>query len=482
MTESSWVRIKSELRECPYSLPDDQNVESCVALLLDREAELRRGVESAASKLQRRGLGRRIDQLQRHREIHESNALEFAGAGSLAETSAILTSSESGAALDALSQGMLATSITREPKKLDVLGLNNARVLAQSILEGMRDGRPLTESDIRDLHRHTVPGKSFAGRYKDLPNEITGSDHTPPLPVDVPIVMQQLTHWVNHCEAIPASLLASITHAWFANIHPFDDGNGRVARLLVNLILAKHHLPPVIIDHKSRRDDYIDALALSDEAGDIFPLTKLLFESQKRFVKEVNRPSYLKKVVDEYVSRNDASLFGRWIQAFDGFMLSLSAHLAQRNLSLRLNTPVDALTFKKLVANVYQEERWIATAYGPNPRVDSQVRIGIAVPPQDIFSALDTTERFPGLHFQIRMPNDRQDSLRNIWFGSNFNGIRSATIRPGARSRIYINYDGSPSRLQWGYEDDAAETIAAAIYSEIRATPRRAVRIHREIW
>ena len=483
-TDTSWNSIKIELRECPYSLPDDQAVEECVALLLAREAGLRRGIASAAAKLQQRGLDQQVDRLQKDREIHESNAIEFAGASSLKETSEILISPAATEALDAHSRGMLATAITREPKQLDILGLNNARVLAQNILRGMESGRPLTEVDIRDLHRHTVPGKSFAGRYKDLPNEISGSDHTPPLPEDIPVAMQQLVAWVNRSESIPASLLASITHAWFANLHPFDDGNGRVARLLVNLILARHRLPPVIIDHRARRDDYIDALALSDEAGDIFPLTKLLYESQKKFVKEINRPAYLRKLVDEFVSENDASRFRRWTSAQDRFMLALSAQLAQRKMSLVLNRDVDALTFKRLVQRIYHEERWIATVYGTDPERDPQIRVGITVPPADVFDALDTKERYPGMFFQIRMPDDRQDALRNIWFGSDFRGIRSVAVRPGPPSRIYISYDGSPSRLQWGLEEDAAETVASAMGAELLAVPRKHRYSHarRSLW
>ncbi|MDP0399187.1 Fic family protein [Tsukamurella strandjordii] len=470
MSDDVWGAIRAELRGCPYSLPDDRDIESCITMLREREGELRQGVDKAVTALKNMGLRQEVKWRQQHREIYESNAIEFAGADSLAETSQILNSRESAEAQEALAKGMLATAITREPKRLDVLGLNNARVLANNILDGLNEGRPLTEADIRDMHRHTVPTKSFAGRYKRLPNEILGSDHAPPLPDDVPIAMQELVGWVNGCVAMPATLTASIAHAWFAHVHPFDDGNGRVARLLVNLILAKHDLPPVIINHRSKRDDYIDALALSDEAGDIFPLTKFLVDSQKRFVREIGTPKNLRQIFNEYISNNEATDFRQWSRAFNSFFLELSAQLAQRHMYIHPHGDIDALTYKRLVNGSYEDEQWIATVSGPR-RGSAEVRIGISVPPSEIYNALDTKDRFPGFYLQIRTPFRHDDPRRNLWFGSTFSGIQAITIRPGSRDRVYVSYAGSPSRLQWGYEADAADTLATALQVEIRNAP-----------
>src|SRR3712207_9241099 len=55
----------------------------------------------------------------------------------------------------------------------------------------------------------------------------------------VPIEMEQFISWVNSDEPIDAVLKAAIAHLWFVSIHPFDDGNGRIARALTDMLLAR---------------------------------------------------------------------------------------------------------------------------------------------------------------------------------------------------------------------------------------------------
>ncbi|WP_218897747.1 Fic family protein [Sphaerotilus montanus] len=66
-------------------------------------------------------------------------------------------------------------------------------------------------------------------------------------------------------------------HAWLTHIHPYIDGNGRVARAIGNLELIRGGYPPIIIK-KKERDRYIDALGESDYAGDIRSFAELVFE------------------------------------------------------------------------------------------------------------------------------------------------------------------------------------------------------------
>ncbi|WP_253904877.1 Fic family protein [Adlercreutzia sp. ZJ473] len=60
-----------------------------------------------------------------------------------------------------------------------------------------------------------------------------------PDPDRVPLLMGELVSWVNECDSVEPLLKAGIAHLWFLTVHPFDDGNGRIARALTELLLAR---------------------------------------------------------------------------------------------------------------------------------------------------------------------------------------------------------------------------------------------------
>src|SRR5262245_12730695 len=100
-------------------------------------------------------------------------------------------------------------------------------------------GTPLTEADLRQLH-HLVVQRShpeIAGRYASQARYVltdTGR-HNFPSPVEVPALMGDFSRWLGTAADTPETAFAA--HFRLAEIHPFDDGNGRTARLLMNLIL-----------------------------------------------------------------------------------------------------------------------------------------------------------------------------------------------------------------------------------------------------
>jgi len=126
---------------------------------------------------------------------------------------------------------------------------------------------PLTESDIRNLHRlvmqRSVP--AIAGRYADLPRYVrteTGR-HDFPSPAEVPALMGDLAGWIASAANTPET--AFTAHRRLVGIHPFNDGNGRTARLLMNLILLRGGYPPVAIRPEDRLE-YIRSLQ-QEQAG-----------------------------------------------------------------------------------------------------------------------------------------------------------------------------------------------------------------------
>ena len=122
----------------------------------------------------------------------------------------------------------------------------------------------LTESLIKQLHGIILRGieRENAGRYRSVPVMISGSRHIPPQPWQVPKLMEECClEYEQQCKQLHPVVLAAELHERIATIHPFIDGNGRTARLVMNLILLQYGYPIANIpgDTQSRLA-YYDAL------------------------------------------------------------------------------------------------------------------------------------------------------------------------------------------------------------------------------
>ena len=117
----------------------------------------------------------------------------------------------------------------------------------------------ITEKTIKKLHElilHSIDDTE-AGNYRRQNVRILGANHIPPQSVKIPRLMNEFIEWLyqnEYANSIP-QLTADI-HYKLVMIHPFIDGNGRVARLLMNLILMKHGYPPAIILKVDRKRYY----------------------------------------------------------------------------------------------------------------------------------------------------------------------------------------------------------------------------------
>lgn len=135
------------------------------------------------------------------------------------------------------------------------------------VRELARHETPLTESDVRSLHRLVVQRSApeIAGRYADLPRYVrteTGRHSFPP-PAEVPALMGDFAGWLGSAPGTPDT--AFTAHRRLVDIHPFNDGNGRTARLLMNLVLIRGGYPPVAVRPEDRLE-YIRSLQ-QEQAG-----------------------------------------------------------------------------------------------------------------------------------------------------------------------------------------------------------------------
>jgi len=197
-------------------------------------------------------------------------------------------------------KALILFGITAQGKPLkdhfEITGHNEA---INWILDVVKDKMSLTETFVRQLNQlllkepyyvdaKTADGKLTKrlvtpGKYKTEPNHVltvTGETFYFATPEEIPAKMQELIEWFRKEKEKPdvnPIILAALFHYRFIRIHPFDDGNGRVARILMNFILMQFGYPPVIIKTEDK-ENYYAVLRLAD-AGEIEPFIEYITEN-----------------------------------------------------------------------------------------------------------------------------------------------------------------------------------------------------------
>lgn len=143
--------------------------------------------------------------------------------------------------------------------------------------------RQLTEQDILRMHEIILTGIDDlnAGRYRAIAVRISGSSVVMPNFRKVPALMELFTSWMREPTKLHPAALASEAHYQLVTIHPFVDGNGRTARLLMNLILMMHGYPPAIIRPRDRLA-YIGALESAQLGGSKEPFERIIYRAVER--------------------------------------------------------------------------------------------------------------------------------------------------------------------------------------------------------
>lgn len=136
--------------------------------------------------------------------------------------------------------------------------------------DSIRNEEPFSERQIKNLH-HLVLKRiddRYAGVYRDQQVFISGATHIPPSPLKIQEQMDKLMHWYNgEAQEIHPIVRGAMLHTIFVGIHPFIDGNGRTATLLLNSELMKAGYPPIIIRVENRLA-YYNALEKAHTKGD----------------------------------------------------------------------------------------------------------------------------------------------------------------------------------------------------------------------
>lgn len=135
--------------------------------------------------------------------------------------------------------------------------------------------QPIGEAEVRELHRRIVlrSAPEIAGVYARLPRRVAGSLVVFPSAEKVPGLMRQFGSWLATESA--SAVTAFDAHLRLVTIHPFADGNGRTARLLMNLVLMRAGLTPITIRAVDRAA-YLSALEAAQADGSVDSYTNLL--------------------------------------------------------------------------------------------------------------------------------------------------------------------------------------------------------------
>jgi len=155
-------------------------------------------------------------------------------------------------------------------------------------VRGTRD--PLSFGLILELHRIVFKNsKPFAGETRQKAKvEVSVVDskgnviHRGAPAAEVDAQLRRLVRWYGaNRDRYPPFVLAAAVHNQFETIHPFQDGNGRVGRLLLVNILIKHKLPPLNIELKNRKE-YYEALGEYQKSGNLRPTLDLMLKEYRR--------------------------------------------------------------------------------------------------------------------------------------------------------------------------------------------------------
>lgn len=181
---------------------------------------------------------------------------------------------------------LLFDRVSGENYLKDYVDMKASAVSVRMVEEAVRENRmPLTQNFIRQLHKvllredytfyRDLPGGGttsytiHAGQYKTRPNSVItryGDRFEYASPEETPSLMTDLVDWYNAAEQegkLSPVELAALFHYRYIRIHPFEDGNGRIARLMVNYILARHGWPMIVVRNRNKTD-YLEALHRAD--------------------------------------------------------------------------------------------------------------------------------------------------------------------------------------------------------------------------
>lgn len=242
---------------------------------------------------------------------------------------------------------LLFGKVIGEAKMRDLEEMKAHNIGLQMVLDEACTDRPLTEMFIRQLHQtllredyvvhRTLPGgmsSSYtvhAGCYKTRPNSVitlSGERFEYASPEETPMLMTDLIQWYQSEESkgvLNPLELAALFHYRYIRIHPFEDGNGRIARLIMNYILCRHQYPVIVVPTKTKQE-YLAALSSVDVAVGSLPVygARAELRQVQPFVDYLERLMVAEMLTDMEIAQGPCNQW--W---FNGSWVSFKNRLAE---------------------------------------------------------------------------------------------------------------------------------------------------------
>lgn len=367
--------------------------------------------------------------------------------------------------------------ISGKPLK-DSIEVRNLGKAFDCLYELSNKETPISENYLMQMHQLLIgDDESLSpGKYRNIGVTITGSDHRPPEPFEVPIQMGELVDWINNENEFQEPIItAAVAHHEMVRIHPFKDGNGRTARLLLNLILLKAEFPICNIK-RTERPDYYNALSSADE-GEYEPIIEIvtnnctsLFEEYIRVRDESNRlknwtEKVGKKDLEQWLAKQKTE-FELWLNRINQIKLEFRLVFSSLNENL-VSHYITFYEYSQITFDKYQElkEKGIA----PNTNFFSirfhnrdTRRIVSALMFRFHRSASKCPEVPDAIPLELNIYDSEEKSFKFIGY-SNYDKITLRAFYVSNKNDIIVRHvDPKASNPNWE-DDKAVENLAAEI-------------------
>ena len=261
---------------------------------------------------------------------------------------------------------LLFGSVSGEGHLHDYTEMKASQVGLEMMSREVREGNmPLMQHFIRTLHQtllredytvyRNLPGGQqtsyviHAGQYKTRPNSVItryGDGFEYASPQETPALMTDLVNWYNDAEKsgkYSVVELAALFHYRYIRIHPFEDGNGRIARLMVNYILARHGWPMIVVRSR-KKQAYLEALHKADLVVGSVPSEG----AHASLTKIRNFVNYFTKLVEDELAYNIEFIENKddRVWWYDGEKLAFRSPNPAKILGILKDNPY--ITFAKL--------------------------------------------------------------------------------------------------------------------------------------
>jgi Fic family protein len=443
---------ESALTGTPYLIPNDEPSQERFRQVCERSVSIHERALEVAAKVaaEAEQLVEPFQAAIRSELVAESNRIEgYDWSASRVREAAAAYREVLTAPVHALMQAIRADS-----RIVEALGLYRAQLLAE---EWGREQRRPREFEIRALHGIITAGQRFAGEYRSRDIAIGGTAHRPPSPWDVPRAMSELARWWEGGAPDPI-LDATVVHAWLTHVHPFDDGNGRLARLLANLSLVQGAYPPLLIRASGDRGQYYDALEASD-SGDLLPLLDMFSKVVRRTVKTMARPGYVADIVNDRFLLYAEQRHTMWLSVMNSFTNHLRRQLRRRGWELVVQGYPDLTAFALLSSDDPEGNSWYLKVHRPGERPMWLLWFGFTS--RVIGDMLGRGPRFPSVFVSVRDEDPAAVHPYRPRFMSEGHVVPSELVfTPGSHD---------PCLMRWDYDteahqlDSGASRLAAAI-------------------